>query len=160
VPDDSGESTDGTIPDPTNHTFLDLSCGGSNRVSFGPGTVFEIDGTGTGFAEGQRYSYAIGLVVAAAELSSGPLNVRDPARFRAVGFQALEFSPTSDGTGVIYPNFTPVPEPGFVLATAAAGCVLLPLARRRETATVSDACPPVSRGYSPSGCGPRQSTAY
>ncbi len=127
---DSGGSTTGSVPDPTNHTFLDLSGGGANTVLISGNTVFEVDGTGAGFVMGQRYSYTIGRVGAANELQGGPLNITDQSRFVGIGFQASDFSVTSDGAGLIHLNFTPVPEPGTVLLAAAAGLGLAAGRRR------------------------------
>src|SRR5262249_10575927 len=103
---------------------------------------------------GQRYSYTIGRVGAANELQGGTLNITDQSRFVGIGFQASDFSVTSDGAGLIHLNFTPVPEPGTVLLVGAAGLGLAAgrrrlLRRGRSLPVCSPAPPPRSGTFRP-----------
>ncbi len=126
----SGASTNGTLPNPTNHTFLSLAAGGqAGNVVLGSFATWEIDGTGMTFLPNQRYSYVIGRT-GAGEVAAGTIS--DPLRFTTVGFAANTFSLTTLADGRIILNFTPVPEPVTVFGIAAAGLGLVGLVRRQR----------------------------
>ena len=126
----SGASTNGTLPNPTNHTFLSLAAGGqAGNVVLGTFATWEIDGTGMTFLPSQRYSYVIGRT-GAGEVAAGTIS--DQLRFTTIGFVANNFSLTTLADGRIILNFTPVPEPATVLGIAAAGLGFVGLVRRRR----------------------------
>jgi len=120
----TGLSTAGTLPNPTSNTFLFADVG---TITIDPLANIIIDGTGTNFTLGSPYSYTI----ASAGLSGSVtgVNITDVNRFSTIGFNATDFSLMASGN-VVYLNFTPVPEPGFLLATAT-GLLLLGGSRRR-----------------------------
>jgi autotransporter-associated beta strand protein len=120
-----GGSTQGTLPNPTSNNFVHVTNGGLNA---NPANLhFLVDGTGTAWSLHQAYSYQIGLVVGE-DLSL--VNITNPSQFTFVGFVANSVSLTGDAGGAIYLNFTPVPEPGTVLAFGAVGLGLAGLGRR------------------------------
>jgi autotransporter-associated beta strand protein len=110
----SGGSTAGTLPNPTNHSYLNSTAGlSANPLALN----FLIDGTGAGFVVNQTYSYQIGQV----NENLAVLPPFNPSQFVAVGFQATNFAITGNSSGAIFLTFTPVPEPGAVLAVGAFG---------------------------------------
>jgi len=120
----SGLSTVGTLPNPTSSTFLFASVG---TLTIDPLANIIIDGTGTSFTLGSPYSYVIASAGPSGNVTG--VNITDPARFSTIGFDATNFSLVATGN-VIYLNYTPVPEPGFLLVTATA-LLLLGGSRRR-----------------------------
>jgi autotransporter-associated beta strand protein len=120
----SGGSTTGTLPNPTNHGFVTTT----GQVSATLGLKFEIDGTGVAFTEGQAYSYRIAQLTGWA---GGVVPLTTPASFSTIGFQATGLSAQVSATGDVFVNFTPVPEPGTALALAAAGLGFGGLVRRK-----------------------------
>jgi autotransporter-associated beta strand protein len=116
----SGGSSGGTPTAPANNNFLLVSAGG---ITADPTTLnYLVDGTGATFVEGQQYSYRIAQFVGVAELAG--VVITDPNRFTFTNFNQSPnlstVSLTGDTNGVLYLNFTPVPEPGTVLAIGAA----------------------------------------
>ncbi|MGL6094403.1 MAG: beta strand repeat-containing protein [Fimbriiglobus sp.] len=101
---------------------------GSGTVNF-QGT-FEIDGTDGIFTNGESYSFLVGTVPTGAAVS-----ITDQARFSFVGFAASNASFTAAG-GQMFLNFTPVPEPGTLLAVGAGALGLVRGVRRRRVTTV------------------------
>jgi autotransporter-associated beta strand protein len=132
----SGGSTLGTLPNPTNHGFVTTD----GTVSLTSGLTFEIDGTGLMFTVGQTYSYQIGQLNG---WPGGQQTLSNPAGFSTIGFAATGLSATVTSAGAVFVNFTaaPVPEPATVLALAAAGLgVVVGVRRLRRTgAAVSPA---------------------
>jgi autotransporter-associated beta strand protein len=120
----TGGSTQGTLPNPTNHGFLTTN----GTVQVTDGLMFEIDGTAASFTTGQAYSYQIAKLNGAT-----PRTFSNTASFSTIGFGATGLSGTIDGSGNVFVNFTvaPVPEPGAVLGLAAAGLGLAASGRRR-----------------------------
>lgn len=122
----AGAGTGGSSGGGANNGFLSQvsSLGGS--LTFDPLGNVVIDGTGVNFVLTQPYSYAV------ASYGTGGATgfpITDQARFQTIGFLGNNFSLT-DGGGVLYLNFTPVPEPATVLGPAAAGLGLAGLVRR------------------------------
>ena len=111
----SGGSSGGTLPNPANNNFIDVTGGTIDWNN----ANFVIDGTGTSFTLNSPYSYQI----ARQGTSLTSLNILDQSRFSTVGFVASSFSVTGDSNGVAYLNFTPVPEPIFMATIAVAGVV-------------------------------------
>ena len=118
VLEDLGGSSGGTLPGPTNNTFLDVTSG---SLTFGNGVLFQIDGTAAGLQPGQHYSFVIAR--------AGSVTLGDVPQFAATGFVPTDILLTTDGTHA-YLSFTtsPVPEPATALVAAAG---LLALLRRR-----------------------------
>lgn len=127
----TGGSSGGTIPNPANNNFIDIS----GTFDFGSGANIVIDAQGATFDPTQTYSYQIARSVGQ-DLSG--LVVTDQARFSTVNFSnanAFLFSLTGNSTGAVFLNVAPVPEPGTVLGVAAGALGLGGLVRRRLRAT-------------------------
>jgi hypothetical protein len=112
APANTGGSTLGTLPIPTNHGFLTTD----GTVALTTGLKFEVDGTGLSFVANQPYSYQIGQLNGWA---SGLVNYTNPASFNTIGFFASSLSAQVNGAGMVFVNFSPVPEPTAVLTIAA-----------------------------------------
>jgi len=123
----TGGSTIGALPNPTSNNFLNIT-GGTTLID--PGAIIRIDGTGVSFTNGSAYSYQ----VAQGAGDQSALNITSPAQFVAVGFLAdtTAFSLTGNGSGAIFLNFTPVPEPTTILAASAGLLGLGAWVRRRR----------------------------
>jgi autotransporter-associated beta strand protein len=132
----SGASSGGTPTAPANNNFVLIQSGG---ITADPGTLnYLVDGTGASFVSGQQYSYRIAQSVGQAELAG--VVITDPARFT---FTGLSLTPTAvsltgDLTGVLYLNFTPVPEPATVGLITAAVLGLGAAARVRRRRGITD----------------------
>ena len=91
--------------------------------------------TGGSFTLDQPVSYVVGTVATAGNIQTngGTFNY-DPAAFTftTVGFDASAFALSVEGTNLVL-TFTPVPEPGLVLALAVAGMAAFVWVRRRAT---------------------------
>jgi hypothetical protein len=85
-------------------------------VALTTGLKFEVDGTGLSFVPNQPYSYQIGQLNGWA---SGQVNYTNPASFNTIGFFASSLSAQINGAGMVFVNFSPVPEPSAVLTIAA-----------------------------------------
>jgi autotransporter-associated beta strand protein len=110
APANSGGSTVGSVPLPTNHGFVTMT----GAVSLPTGLKFEIDGTGLSFNIGPQYSYQIGQING---FSGNPVDFTNPASFNAIGFNAGSLSAEINASGAVFVNFTAVvPEPSGVLA--------------------------------------------
>lgn len=121
-----GESTQGTLPNPTSNNFLNAA----GSLSIDPATNFSIDGTTLTFNPGSTYSYKI----AQAANSQAGVNINDQGRFTTANFSNagnFTFSVTGDAAGVVYLNIAPVPEPTAVGLIAFAALGLGRLFRRR-----------------------------
>jgi len=124
----TGGSSVGTIPDPSNHNFLDFS----GTFTFGSTANVRIDAQGATFDPAQSYSYQIARFPG--QNLSG-LNVTDQARFSTVNFANANdflFSLTGNASGAVFLNIVPVPEPGAVLGVAAGALGLGVLLRGRR----------------------------
>jgi autotransporter-associated beta strand protein len=120
----TGGSSGATPTSPTNNGLVVHAAGGT--LTLNPGMNVVIDGTGVAFTLNQAYSYAV------AQTGAAPgLVFNDQSRFQTVGFQATAFS-LNENAGILYLNFTPVPEPVTVLGLAAAGLGLASLVRRKR----------------------------
>jgi autotransporter-associated beta strand protein len=123
----TGGSSAGTLPNPTNHNFLDFG----GIFTFGTNANILIDGQGATFNSAQTYSYQIAYF-GGTDLSG--LNVTNQARFSTINFSNANdflFSLTGNAAGAVFLNLTPVPEPGTVLGLAAGALGLGGLVRRR-----------------------------
>jgi autotransporter-associated beta strand protein len=118
-----GGSTVGVIPNPTSNNFLDVTVG--PLVLDGK---LIVDGTGTAFTPGTRYSYQLARV-GGQDMST--LDVTDQSRFSTIGFDATDFRLSGDASGAVFLSFTPVPEPGLILLIAAAGVGCFRRVKRR-----------------------------
>ena len=124
----TGGSSAGTIPDPSNHNFLDFS----GTFTFGSTANVRIDAQGATFDPAQSYSYQVARFPG--QNLSG-LNVTDQARFSTVNFANANdflFSLTGNAAGAVFLNIVPVPEPGAVLGVAAGALGLGVLLRGRR----------------------------
>ncbi|MGL6073864.1 MAG: beta strand repeat-containing protein [Fimbriiglobus sp.] len=123
----SGGSSAGTIPDPTNHNFLEVTGG---TFTFDSLSNIRVDLTGTPMNLGETYSYQI-LQNGSSNLSS--INITDLARFQFVGIGgATSPSLVGDATGKLILNFTPVPEPGSMLGIGLLSVGAVMYRRRRS----------------------------
>jgi fibronectin-binding autotransporter adhesin len=122
----SGGSSN-SLTSPTNHNYLSVTAG-VTALSTGMNVV--VDGTGIAFDQSVHYSYK----VAQATGDQSGFSITDPSRFTFLGFSAQAASLMGDSGGAIYLDFTPVPEPGTLLAAGAAGLGLAELIRRRRRA--------------------------
>jgi len=123
----TGGSSAGTLPNPTNHNFLDFG----GIFTFGTNANILIDGQGATFNSAQTYSYQIAYF-GGTDLSG--LNVTNQARFSTINFSNANdflFSLTGNAAGAVFLNLTPVPEPGTVLGLAAGALGLIGVVRRR-----------------------------
>jgi autotransporter-associated beta strand protein len=119
-----GASTQGTLPNPTTNTFIDITGG---TTAFDPGTVFTV--TMSGVTTSGAYSYEIAR---GAGDQSGLL-INNQSQFSAVGFSGSNFSVTGNASGAVFLSFTAaVPEPGSVLALAAGAAAIARSTRRRN----------------------------
>ena len=119
----SGGSSDSLIA-PTNHNYLQVN--GSTFINSGMNVI--VDVTGLTFEQEKLYSYKV------AQFGDDQSGVAIPtAQFTFVGLPNGVFSASLNGnsSGALFLNFTPAPEPGTVLAFAAAGLGLGGLLRRR-----------------------------
>jgi fibronectin-binding autotransporter adhesin len=138
-----GGSTIGTTPNPTSNNFVNVTAGGLTVANPDiPSLRFVIDGTGTAFTLNQAYSYRVGQVFATAGVPQdlSTVQLTGPAfqgQFTTVGFTAESFSLTGDANGFLYVGFTPVPEPGAVLAVCVAGLAAFVGVRRRAARPVA-----------------------
>jgi autotransporter-associated beta strand protein len=126
-----GGSSMGTLPNPTNHNFLNVT-GGSSTID--PNLSVSVTGTGVTLNPGSSYSYRIGSGFG----NQGGLSVTNPGQFAVSGFDASGYSIslTGDAGGAVYLNFTPaaVPEPVTVGLIAVSTLGLGSLVRRRRRA--------------------------
>jgi hypothetical protein len=131
APGTGGTSNNAAPVPPTTNDFLSVTAGALN---IDPGTVFIVDGTGVPFVPGQSYSYRVAQ--APGQNLSG-LTIDDPSQFLTVGFTPTSLWISGDVGGTVYLNLvtTPVPEPGLLLAAAAAGLGGVRVWRRRAKAT-------------------------
>jgi fibronectin-binding autotransporter adhesin len=104
----TGGSTLGTLPNPTNHGFLTTD----GLVNLTAGLAFQIDGTSVSFTAGQPYSYQVGQLNG---WTGGLMNFTNPASFSFIGTAASSASAQINPAGGMFVNFVPVPEPGSVL---------------------------------------------
>lgn len=112
----NGGSTIGTVPNPTSNNFLNVTGTGA-VLNIDPAALIAIDGSTATFTLGSPYSYQVG----AAPNDLSGLMINNQASFIPVGFAATNFSLFGDPSGRVFLNFTPVPEPTLVLASAALG---------------------------------------
>jgi len=128
---DTGGSSLGSIPNPTNNNFVNV-LGSFLRTGDTSTYQFVIDGTGAGFDPLQSYSYQVGNVGTAP--TSFAFN--NQAQFSTVGFSdPFIFSLTGNGAGAVYLNIvSPVPEPATVLGLAAGTLAVGGFIRRRVRA--------------------------
>lgn len=126
APANSGGSTLGSPPLPTNHGFVTID----GIVSLTSGLKVEIDGSNIPFTIGQPYSYQIGQIN---DWAGGTQTFNNPASFSTIGFSAdpgsISFQIGS--TGLLLMNFTPVPEPTGLLALGGAAALAVVRRRRR-----------------------------
>jgi fibronectin-binding autotransporter adhesin len=125
----SGGSSLGTLPNPTSNTFLNITGGATTIDSL---TNILVNATATNFALQQSYSYQI--IGGAGDQSA--LNVVAPGQFTFVGVvvdPALT-SLTGNGSGAVFLNFTPVPEPTTIFGFAAGILAVGSCIRRRRQA--------------------------
>lgn len=125
----TGGSSEGSPGDPANNTFLNAVLG---SLTFAEDFNIILDGTGAGLTIGQDYSYAIAQ-------ASSAVTIPSDVDFTTIGFAADNITLTQiDGT--VYVNFTAaVPEPGSMLALAAAGLGVAGFLRRRRIASPAGA---------------------
>src|SRR5262249_39489486 len=120
----TGGSTLGTLPNPTNHGYLTTD----GSVSLTSGLKFEIDGAGLAFLPNQPYSYQIGQLNGWA---GGQQAFTDPNSFSTIGFAATGMSAEINAGGSLFVNFTPIPEPTWLLVLAGAAALAADRRRRR-----------------------------
>jgi autotransporter-associated beta strand protein len=118
----SGTSSGGSAGDPAHNGYLIQT--GTFTFTLISSAIVLIDGTGVPFTLGSPYSYAVVQTAGATGLNFTTLS-----QFQTIGFAGSNFSLTESG-GVVYLNFTPVPEPATALALAAGVLGLAGLARR------------------------------
>ena len=118
------------------------AAGSSNRIEVASGTLsisstanIHINGTGATFDPTQTYTY---LVAQRSGQDLSGLSITDQARFTTSGFDAsgFAFKLTGSAAGDVILTFTPVPEPGTLLALGAAGLGLLGAYRRYRSPAV------------------------
>jgi autotransporter-associated beta strand protein len=114
----AGGSSGGTPTLPANNNFILVSAGG---ITADPTTLnYRVDGGGLLFQYQNAYSFRVAQSVG--QDLSGVI-ITDPARFTFTNFLLelpRDVSLTGDVNGVLYLNFTPVPEPGTMVAFGAA----------------------------------------
>jgi fibronectin-binding autotransporter adhesin len=125
APFGSGGSNLGTVPNPTNINFVNLTGG---AFTFDSTAInLAVNGAGTTFTTGQSYSYQIAQV---AGQNFSTLDIVNPAQFTNIGFTPAVESLTGNSSGAVFLNITPVPEPTHVLFFA--GVLAAAYQRRRR----------------------------
>ncbi len=102
----------------------------TGAFAFNPGGRVFIDANNVTFDPATSYTY----LIATSGTSTAGLSVTDQTLFSTSNFSnssAFTFSLTGNAGGVIFLDFTPVPEPTTVLGLAAAGMGLAGMIRRR-----------------------------
>jgi hypothetical protein len=128
APGTGGSSNNAAPAPPTTNDFLNVTAG---ALTFDPGAAFVIHWPGNTFVAGQDYSFRVAQ--SPGQDLSG-LIIDNPAQFDTVGFFEDAVWISGDGAGNVYLNLvnvSPVPEPGLLLAAAAAGLGAAGAWRRR-----------------------------